>query len=81
MYVSPSVSMSFRGNLISNWPVDPKIRLNVGYGVIFQNSNSKLQIYALYNFFIVFSFEKIPIVVVRDVCLSVRPLHDDACLK
>ena len=29
-----SVSMSFRGNLISNKPIDPKIGLNVGYGVV-----------------------------------------------
>ena len=32
--VRPSVSMSFRGNLIFNEPIDPKIGLNVGYGVV-----------------------------------------------
>ena len=34
MSVRPSVSMSFCGNLISNRPIDPKIGLNVGYGVV-----------------------------------------------
>ena len=34
LYVRPSVSMSFRGNLIANRPIDPKIGLNVGYGVV-----------------------------------------------
>ena len=32
--VRPSVSMSFCGNLISNSPIDTKIGLNVGYGVV-----------------------------------------------
>ena len=32
--VRSSVSMSFRGNLISKEPIDPKIDLNVGYGVM-----------------------------------------------
>ena len=32
--VRPSVSMSFRGNLISNEPIDPKIGMNAGYGVV-----------------------------------------------
>ena len=30
----PSVSMSFCGNLISNWSIAPKIGLNIGYGVV-----------------------------------------------
>ena len=29
------MSMSFRGNLISKEPIDPKIGLNVGYGVVY----------------------------------------------
>ena len=32
--VRPSVSMSFCGNLISNRPIEHKIGLNVGYGVV-----------------------------------------------
>ena len=32
--VRSSVSMSIRGNLISNELIDPKIGLNVGYGVV-----------------------------------------------
>ena len=32
--VRPSVSISFCGNLISNRPIDTKIGLNVGYGVV-----------------------------------------------
>ena len=63
--VCPSVvcrNIFCHGNLISNRPINPKIGLNVGYevlhvlsyvckGVIFRNSNCKLQIYATCDFF------------------------------
>ena len=45
------VNIYFRSNLVSNRPIDPKIGLNVRKIVIFRNSNCKLQIYAIFNFF------------------------------
>ena len=62
--VCPSVCLlsveiiSFRGNSLSNKPIDLKIGLNVSdrggsacpKGVIFRNSNCKLQIYAICKF-------------------------------
>ena len=47
------VTMSFCGNLISNKPIDPRIGLNVGYGVVYVDrrdfSKFELQVANLCN--------------------------------
>ena len=56
--VRPSVEIvSFRGNSLPNKPIELKIGLNVREGgsacpkgLVFRNSNCKLQIYAICNF-------------------------------